>query len=251
MAKTVSVIPPEGSPDPLGTTAKVLVGDADTAVDDVGVGLDAGVRVVDVVLVTLGAVGDGSETPGGRVLGCLGSLGELSVLGGFVFTVVILMVVSLSELVVLTRLSDLRVPCELYETIRLNGDDLVDMLVIISELCHCITYVRALLNLLNGGGIKGTRVGMKASLVVISLLNAIVGITLGETALMNILDPLDVSLDLGNLDRWLKGNDVTAGNNIAGASRKRGRSWSWSCYYAAKECGRHDGEVLEVDHNEW
>lgn len=68
MALAVFLFTLEGGEDVFGTALKLVVGNLDTSVDDVGVGALAGVLFVNVFLAAGLAVGDGAETPAGALL---------------------------------------------------------------------------------------------------------------------------------------------------------------------------------------
>ncbi|KAI6761369.1 hypothetical protein HG531_001922 [Fusarium graminearum] len=94
-----------------------------------------------------------------------------------------------------------------------------------------VTYIRVLLDLLDGVLIKRSSIAVEAILAV--------------STLVDISDPVEMALNLGGSDVRLEGDNVLARNDFV-----RVNLGSRSSVGEAKEAGRRNSEVLEVNHCE-
>lgn len=106
-----------------------------------------------------------------------------------------------------------------------------------------ITHISTGLDFSNGSLIELSSVSLPVLDVVLFLDTG--SVTLGEAALVDVVDPGQVRLGGSSVDTRLEGNDVLSGDNIVTLGDRSGsREDSW------EQSSEEDGEVANVDHLE-
>lgn len=107
-----------------------------------------------------------------------------------------------------------------------------------------MSYIGALLDLLDGALVERASIAVEAILAVIGALDTLLG-ALVQATLVDIANPAEMALDICSSDIRLESNDVFARDDLARVNLS-----SRSSVDESEEGSRSDGEVLEVHHCE-
>jgi hypothetical protein len=107
-----------------------------------------------------------------------------------------------------------------------------------------MSYIGALLDLLDGALVERASIAVEAILAVIGALDTLLG-ALVQATLVDIANPAEMALEICSSDIRLESNDVLARDDLARVNLS-----SRSSVDESEEGSRSDGEVLEVHHCE-
>lgn len=222
MANRIGVVATEGSVDGLSTALKFIVGGSNPGVDDVGIGVGTSVGIVDVAGRSTRAVRDRTESPGGAALSSQGTLCE-----------------SLCLFFLLLN------PVDDPLAVRFDDSNLDWISALDSSWTFSVTYIRVLLDLLDGALVERASITLEAILALVGALNTILG-ALVQSTLVNILNPAEMAVDIGSSDIRLESDDVLARNDLAGVNLGSSRGG----VDEPEEGSRGESEVFVVHHCE-